>query len=79
MEQNNSSEVNDHLANKEMSHLYGIRKLITGTQVPVTGPYPESDDPVHALKLYFLKDHFNIILLSTRRYCKWYLAFTLSV
>jgi len=35
-------------------------------------------DPVHALKPYFFKIHFNIILLSMLKFPKWFLSLRFS-
>jgi len=40
------------------------------SQKPITFSYPEPD-PRHSLSTDFLKLHFNIILPSTLRFCKW--------
>jgi hypothetical protein len=74
MEPNNSSEVNDHLANKKI-HIYEIRKLIAGLEVPVTGPYPEPDASCPYPQTLLHGANFEIIPFSMRRCCEWYLIF----
>jgi hypothetical protein len=40
------------------------------SQEPISAPYPEADDPVHILRTYFFKIHFNIIFQSLLIYLK---------
>jgi hypothetical protein len=39
---------------------------------PTTGPFWTQMTPVHLLKSYIFKINFNIILISTLIYLKWY-------
>jgi len=57
IEQSPSWEADSHSASKKFSAFYGTRRLIPCSQEPATGPYPESEDPVHYFPPYFRKIH----------------------
>ena len=59
---------------KKFTEIYGTRRSLLHSQVPITCPCLGQIKPVHTLTSHFLKIHLNIILSSAPSSSKWSLS-----